>query len=263
VPTGFIDIDDILCGLRNSEFGVLAARPSVGKSQLALMIVKHAAIVEQMPVLFASLEQSRLELMERLLCCHARVDSHLVRTGRIPKEELKRMMEANPALSEAAIFFDDQPGQNMIRIAANARRMKKRHGIRLMVVDYLQLIVPDDRKPPRNEQLAAISCRLKLLARELAIPVLALAQLNRESETGQGGRPKLSQLGGSDNIGQDADLVMLLHRQAEDAQGPTCLVDVIVEKNRNGKRGEATLLYRKPFMEFCDWQKDLPHHGEA
>ena len=100
------------------------------------------------------------------------------------------------------------------------------------------------------------------MARELKIPILALAQLNRESEAGSGGRPKLSQLGGSDNIGQDADMVMLLHRQADD-NGPRCLIDVIVEKNRNGRRGEATLLYEKRFMQFLDWQKDLPHSGES
>jgi replicative DNA helicase len=194
LPTGFIDLDEKTAGLQNSELIIVAARPSVGKTAYSLNIVRHVAVEEQQPVFFVSLEQSRIELAERLLCCQAKVDSHKLRKGHLSSEEIQKLGEAGEHLRQAKLFIDDSPGQGMLRIAANARRLKLRHGIKLVVVDYLQLIEPDNRRDSRQEQVANISRRLKFLARELQIPVMALAQVNRSSEDRQDHRPRLADL---------------------------------------------------------------------
>jgi replicative DNA helicase len=251
IPTGFLDLDNLTAGLQNSELVIVAARPSVGKTSFALNIVRHAAADENHPVFFVSLEQSRIELAERLLCCQARVDSHRLRKGHLSNEEMEKLVAAGDTLRQAKIFLDDSPGQNMLRIAANARRLKLRQDIRLVVIDYLQLIEPDNRKDSRQEQVAAISRRLKFLARELQIPVIALAQVNRSSEDRQDHRPRLSDLRESGAIEQDADTVMLLHRPELHEPGQhDGIVEVIVGKQRNGPTGDVTLTYLKQFMRF-------------
>lgn len=194
LSTGFLDLDAITAGLQNSELVILAARPSVGKTAFSLNIVRHIAVEEKQPVFFVSLEQSRIELAERLLCSHARVDSHKLRKGHLSGDDMQKLIEAGDQLRQAKLFIDDTPGQGMLRIAANARRLKLRHDIKLVVIDYLQLIDPDNRRDPRQEQVAQISRRLKFLARELNIPVMSLAQVNRSSEDRQDHRPRLSDL---------------------------------------------------------------------
>src|SRR5262249_6198197 len=151
----------------------------------ALNLVRNIVLQAKSSVFFVSLEQSRIELAERLLCSHARVDSHKLRKGHLSGEELKRLIDAGGELAKARLFLDDAPGQGMLRIAANARRLKLRETLRLVVIDYLQLIEPDNRRDPRQEQVAQISRRLKFLAKELNIPVVALAQVNRSSEDRQ------------------------------------------------------------------------------
>jgi replicative DNA helicase len=251
LATGYIDLDDKTAGLQNSELIIVAARPSVGKTAFALNITRHVAVEEAQPVFFVSLEQSRIELAERLLCCQARVDSHKLRKGHLGSDDMQKIIQAGEALRTARLFIDDSPGQGMLRIAANARRLKLRHKIKLVVIDYLQLIEPDNRRDSRQEQVANISRRLKFLARELQIPVMALAQVNRSSEDRQDHRPRLADLRESGSIEQDADTVMLLHRPELYEPGQhEGTVEVIIGKQRNGPTGEITLTFLKQFMRF-------------
>jgi replicative DNA helicase len=259
LPTGFIDLDALTAGLQNSELIIIAARPSVGKTALALNIVRHIVVDLGQPVFFVSLEQSRIELAERLLCCQARVDSHKLRKGHLSADDMQRLIEAGDILRQAKLFIDDTAGQGMLRIAANARRLKLRHGIKLVVIDYLQLIEPDNRRDSRQEQVAAISRRLKFLAKELNLPVLALAQVNRGAEDRQDHRPRLSDLRESGAIEQDADTVLLLHRPELHEPGQhEGIVEVIIGKQRNGPTGEVTLTYLKQFMRFENFAVEPP-----
>lgn len=259
LPTGFIDLDSITAGLQNSELIIVAARPSVGKTAFALGIIRHVAVEEKQPVFFVSLEQSRIELAERLLCNQARVDSHKLRKGHLSSEDMQKLIEAGDQLRQAKLFIDDTPGQGMLRIAANARRLKLRHNIKLVVVDYLQLIDPDNRRDSRQEQVANISRRLKFLARELQIPVVSLAQVNRGSEDRQDHRPRLADLRESGAIEQDADTVMLLHRPELYEPGQhEGTVEVIIGKQRNGPTGEITLTFIKQYMRFENFAVEAP-----
>ncbi len=251
LPSGYIDLDNLTAGLQNSELVIIAARPSVGKTSFALNIVRHVVVEERQPVFFVSLEQSRIELAERLLCCQARVNSHQLRKGHLGHEDMQKIIAAGAHLQPCKLFLDDSPGQNMLRIAANARRLKLQHGVKLVVIDYLQLIDPDNRRDSRQEQVASLSRRLKFLARELEIPVMALAQVNRSSEDRHDHRPRLADLRESGAIEQDADTVMLLHRPEMHEPGQhEGIVEVIVAKQRNGPTGEVTLTYLKQFMRF-------------
>ncbi|MCE9529911.1 MAG: replicative DNA helicase [Planctomycetes bacterium] len=256
VPTGFVDLDVLTAGMQNNELIILAARPSVGKTAFALNIVRHVVVEEKIPVFFVSLEQARIELAERLLVAQARVDSSKLRKATLNSEEMQRILEAGGIMHKAKLFIDDSPSQSMMRIAANARRLKLREGIRMVVIDYLQLIDPENRRDPRQEQVAQISRRLKFLARDLKMPVIALAQVNRTSEDRQDNTPRLSDLRESGSIEQDADTVFMLHRKpiVENEAGHTDYniqdIEVIVAKQRNGPTGEVTLAYRKDFMRF-------------
>lgn len=260
VPTGYVDLDQLTSGFQASELIIIAARPSVGKTAFALNLTRNIIVEEDMAVLFVSLEQSRIELAERLLCCQAKVDSSRIRKGTISNDEYMKLSEAGEILSQSKLFIDDTPGQNMLRIAANARRLKIRQGLRMVVIDYLQLIDPDNRRDSRQEQVSAISRRLKFLARELTIPVIALAQVNRSSEDRQDHRPRLSDLRESGAIEQDADTVFLLHRPELHEPGQhEGVVELIVGKQRNGPTGEVNLTYTKQYMRFDNFAVD--HSG--
>jgi len=264
LPTGYVDLDEKTAGLQNSELVIVAARPSVGKTAFALNVVRHLVVEDRQPIFFVSLEQSRIELAERLLCCQARVDSHKLRKGHLSSEDMDRLIEAADLLRRAKLFIDDTPALNMLRIAANARRLKLRHQIRAVVIDYLQLIEPDNRRDSRQEQVAAISRRLKHLARELKIPVLALAQVNRSSEDRQDHKPRLADLRESGGIEQDADTVMLLHRPEMYEPGQhEGTVEVMIAKQRNGPTGEVTLTYLKQFMRFENFAVESPFSYES
>jgi replicative DNA helicase len=253
VPTGFADLDNLTGGLRKSELIVPASRPSVGKTAFGLAVAAHA-IENGVPVFMASLEQSHLELTERMLSARARVDGHKMRLGTINAEEQERLDRAGRALCQAAkLIIDDTPSQSMLRIAANARRLKLREKIGLVIVDYLQLTEPENRRDPRHEQVAQTSRRLKALARELAVPVIALAQLNRSVEERQG-RPRLSDLRESGSIEADADLVLLLHRPADNQH----VVEVIIAKHRNGPVGEVTLAFNRSCTCFENYARESP-----
>jgi replicative DNA helicase len=259
LSTGYVDLDNITAGLQNSELIIIAARPSVGKTSFALNIIRHIVVEEGQPVFFVSLEQSRIELAERLLCCQARVNSHHLRKGRLSSEDMQKIIEAGGTLKPAKLFLDDTPSQTMLRIAANARRLKLRQGIKVVVLDYLQLIEPDNRRDPRQEQVAQTSRRLKYLARELQIPVVALAQVNRASEDRQDHKPRLADLRESGSLEQDADTVMILHRPELYEPGQhEGIIEVNVAKQRNGPTDTITLTFLKQFMRYENYAVGMP-----
>jgi replicative DNA helicase len=251
LATGFVDLDERTAGLQNSELIIIAARPSVGKTAFALNIARHVVVEDKLPIFFVSLEQSRIELAERMLCAQARVDSHRLRKGNLGGDDMSRVIEAGDRLNAVRLFIDDSPGQSMLRIAANARRLKLREGIRAVIIDYLQLIEPDNRRDSRQEQVSVISRKLKFLAKELDVPVLALAQLNRGVEDRQEHKPRLADLRESGSIEQDADTVMLLNRpEMYDPGKDPGLIEIIIAKQRNGPTGEVNLTFLKQFMRF-------------
>jgi replicative DNA helicase len=254
--TGYTDLDEITGGLHDSELIILAARPSMGKTAFAMNIAEHAAVVEKKPVLFVSLEMSALELADRLLCSAARVNGHRLRNGTISNDDRRKLMEKATQISSCKLFVDDTPSRTMTEIAANARRLKRKDGLALIVIDYLQLIEPDNPKDQRQEQVAKIARRLKILARELAVPVICLAQLNRQAEVSRDNKPRLSHLRESGAIEQDADVVMFVHREEyyagneEEKARVSGQAEIIVAKQRNGPVGEIKLTWLRDFTRF-------------
>lgn len=261
VPTHFTDLDQLTGGLHESELVILAARPSMGKTALACNIAENVTIKSHIPTLFVSLEMSRLELVQRMLCSQGRIDGHKFRSSFLSAKDRSELVKASAELSQAPLFIDDTPSRNMAEIAAIARRLKRQKNLGLLVIDYLQLIEPDNPKDPRQEQVARIARRLKGLARELSIPVLCLAQVNRQVEQGREiHRPRLSHLRESGAIEQDADVVMFIHREEyyctpEEAEksGIKGLAEVIVAKQRNGPVGEVKLTWLQQFTRFADY----------
>jgi replicative DNA helicase len=247
LPTGLRDLDGLTSGLHDSEVTILAARTSVGKTTLAVQIASHAAVNLGLPVLFVSLEMSRVELAERLACALGGVDSQRLRQGEPSEGDATRLIAARDRLRPAPLHIDHEPHQRMVRIAAAARRLKRREGLRLLVLDYVQLVEPEDKKVPRHEQVAQVSRRLKGLAKELNVPVLALAQLSRAAEERE--RPRLHHLRESGSLEQDADCVLLMHRSDEEPG----VVEVDVAKQRNGPTGTVKLVFRKAFTRFDDY----------
>jgi replicative DNA helicase len=256
LSTGFADLDQQTGGLHESELIILAARPSMGKTALAANMAEHVAMDAHVPTLFVSLEMSRLELAERMLCSRGRINGHKLRNGFISVTDRKKLVEASSAMSTAPLFIDDTPSRNMTEIAANARRLRRREGLGLVVIDYLQLIEPDNPKDPRQEQVAKIARRLKGLARELKVPVLCLAQLNRQAEATKDNRPRLSHLRESGAIEQDADVVMFVHRDEyyqtteEDRARVAGEAEIIISKQRNGPTGEVKLAWLSDYTRF-------------
>jgi replicative DNA helicase len=249
IPTTHNFVANDLC-VHNTAFALNIVRN---------VVVDHGAVSPV--VLFVSLEMSRVELAERLLCCQSRVDSHKVRKGHLNSDDIQKLMDAGDALRKARLYLDDTPTRSMMQIAATARRIHKKHerdgGLRLVVVDYLQLIEPENRRDPRQEQVAQISRRLKFLARELAIPVVALAQVNRASEDRQDHTPRLSDLRESGSLEQDADTVMILHRPGRfDGDNEDKVLEVHVAKQRNGPTGEITLTWQKHFNRYENYIAD-------
>jgi replicative DNA helicase len=256
LATGLTDFDGMTGGLHGSELIILAARPSMGKTALAMNMAEHAAIQEQSPTLFVSLEMSAIELGDRLLCSVARVNSSRLRNGTITNEDRRKLVEKAAEISAAPLYVDDSPSRTMTEIAAAARRLKRRDGLGLIVIDYLQLIEPDNPRDPRQEQVAKIARRLKGLARELDVPVLCLSQLNRQAEASKDNKPKLSHLRESGAIEQDADVVMFVHREEyyqtneEDRARVAGEADLIIAKQRNGPIGDVKLTWLRDFTRF-------------
>jgi replicative DNA helicase len=256
IPTGFPDLDRMTAGLQNSDLVVLAARPSMGKTALALNIAVHAALRHHATVGVFSLEMSHPQLFFRMLCSEGQVDAHRLRTGRVDKEDWQRIIKAFGRLSEAPMFIDDTPGVGLMEVRAKTRRLKHERGLDLLVVDYLQLMRGRGRYENRQQEISDISRSLKELAKELQIPVLALSQLSRAPEQRGGDhRPQLSDLRESGAIEQDADVVLFLFRpelyKREDPElrGKT---ELIIGKQRNGPTGTVELRFIRDFTRFVN-----------
>lgn len=266
VDTFFTDYDSMSGGLHNGELIILAARPSMGKTAFAMNVAENVALRGGVPVLFVSLEMSGIELADRLLCSVARVNGHRLRNGTISQEDRKRLVDKAMEISVAPLYVDDAPSRTVSEIAAVARRIRQRDGrIGLIVIDYLQLIEPDNAKDPRQEQVAKIARRLKGMAREIKVPVLCLAQLNRQAEEGKDHRPRLSHLRESGAIEQDADVVMFVHREeyyhrGDEAAQYAGQAEIIIAKQRNGPIGDVELIWEKEYTRFSD--KAPERHNE-
>jgi replicative DNA helicase len=255
VPTGFSDLDTITAGLQPSDLIIIAARPSMGKTSLALNIAEHAAIVGKIPTAIFSLEMAREQLVLRMLCSLARVNAHNVRTGFISeKHDFPKLVNAAGKLAAAPIYIDDSPSISVLEMRAKARRLASREKIGLVIVDYLQLMRSYARKVEnRQQEISEISRSMKALARELGVPVIVISQLNREAEARPDHRPRLSDLRESGAIEQDADVVMLLVREEyyepdnEEAKGRA---EVIIAKQRNGPTGDVKLTFLSDCTHF-------------
>lgn len=264
--TGLSDFDQMTGGLHSGELIILAARPSMGKTALAMNIGEHVSINQTIPVLFVSLEMSGIELADRMLCSLARVNGHRMRNGTLSSDDRTRLVEKANEISQAPLFVDDSPSRTVSEIAAAARRIKRREGeLGMIVIDYLQLIEPDNSRDPRQEQVAKIARRLKGLARELEVPLLCLSQLNRQAEDSKDHRPKLSHLRESGAIEQDADVVMFVHREeyyhrGEDRAQFAGQAEIIIAKQRNGPVGDVQLTWEADFTKFSNRAPE--HHSE-
>lgn len=257
VESGFDDLDRMTAGFQPADLIVLAGRPSMGKTALALNIAQHAAIGAKVPVAVFSLEMSRESLVQRMLCAESKVDSSRVRTGRLSPDDFIRLARGAGHLNTAPIWIDDTPALSPIELRAKVRRLHAEVGVGLVVLDYLQLMSGGDRAENRQQEISAISRSLKAIAKEVGVPVLALSQLSRAPEQREGNRPRLSDLRESGAIEQDADVVLFIfreemHRKPEEVEerGLAGKAELIVGKQRNGPTGSVDLYFHKAFTAF-------------
>ena len=254
VPTGFLDLDEMLNGLQNGEMIILAARPSMGKTALATNIVEHIAADEMMPCALFSLEMSKQQLAQRMLCSRGEIDAHKLRKGMLSSEEYTKLASTVGTLAKAPIWVDDSPGLTILDLRSKARRLKMQHDIKCVMIDYMQLM--DNPGPEsRQQQISEISRGIKSVARELSVPVIALSQLNRQSEGRDGHRPRMSDLRESGSIEQDADVILLLHREdyykmSEPDFQPDNIAEIIIAKQRNGPTGTVKLAFMNKSTRF-------------
>jgi replicative DNA helicase len=259
VPTGYTELDNVLLGLQPSNLVVAAARPGMGKTSFALGAAANVAMVSRRPVVFFSMEMGAVELTKRMLAAEARVDARKLQTGDLNDADWGRLNAAISHLGEAPLFIDDNPHCTVMEMRAKARRIKARHGdLALVVVDYLQLMSSPRRTENRQVEVSELSRGLKILARELDCPVMALSQLNRQLEYRQDKRPMLADLRESGSIEQDADVVMFIYR--DEAYNPESdqrgVVELIVAKHRNGPTGTARLAFLDHFVKFANMARE-------
>jgi replicative DNA helicase len=255
MPTGFLDLDDLLSGLQPNALYVVGARPSMGKTALALGMACNAAIESHRPVLLFSLEMGQLELTQRLLCAEARVDSRKVRTGQLTESDWGKIAHATGRLAEAPIWIDDNPNVTIMEIRSKARRLRSRLGdLGLIVVDYLQLMSGRSNAENRQVEISEISRGLKILARELECPVVALSQLSRQLEMRADKRPMLADLRESGAIEQDADVVMFIYRDdVYNLDSPDRgTAEILISKHRNGPTGMVRLAFLDHYTKFAN-----------
>jgi replicative DNA helicase len=252
VPTGFPELDRLTSGLQNSNLIILAARPAVGKSALGLDVARHAAVRAGVPTVVFSLEMSRTELVQRLMCAECTVDMQRLRTGRMEESDWTRLTRSLGKLADAPLFIDDSPGTTMMEIRAKCRRLKQRHGLGLVIVDYLQLMQPTKRFENRQQEVSEISRGLKLLAKELDVPVIAISQLSRQPEARADKKPMLSDLRESGALEQDSDVVLFIYRDdLYDAESPRKgEADLILAKHRNGPTDTVTVTFQGQYSRF-------------
>ena len=268
MPTGYKVLDTMTSGMHPSEMIVIAARPSMGKTALAMNIAEHVAVDKQIPVAVFSLEMSSQQLATRLLCSRARVNLHHIRNGIMPKNAQQELFKAVTEYSASKMVIDDTAGLSINELRAKSRRLMDKHGLGLIVIDYLQLLKSPSKRSQENRQIeiAEISNGIKALAKELTIPIIVLAQLNRKSEDRGDGKPRISDLRESGSIEQDADVVGLLYRSAyyakdaEDRDERGGEAELIIAKQRNGPTGEVPLTFLSEFTRFES--RDLSH-GEG
>lgn len=259
LPTGFIDLDQMLSGLQESDLVIVAARPSMGKTTFALNMAQHLAVSENLPVAFFSLEMSKEQLAQRLLCAQANLDAQRLRRGYLSEEEWPRLTRAVGPLSEAPLYIDDTAAPSVMEMRAKARRLKAEKGLGAIFVDYLQLMNMHGKSENRQQELSDISRSLKSLAKELNIPVIALSQLSRAVEKRDKKRPILSDLMESGGIEANADVVLFIYRENyyfNDSEKKN-IAEIIVAKQRNGPVGEVELLFMNNFNKF---QNMAPQH---
>ncbi len=257
-PTGFADLDYITAGLHPSDLVIVAARPAMGKSAFALNIATNAAVRANTGVAIFSLEMSKEQMTNRILCSEAMVDSNKVRTGKIEDDDWTKLAEASGALSQAQIFIDDTPGISVMEIRAKCRKLKLEKNIGLVVIDYIQLVQGSNKKnSSREQEISEISRSLKILAKEIGVPVIALSQLSRSVEQRPDHRPMLSDLRESGAIEQDADIVMFLYRDDyynEDSEKKN-IAEVILAKHRAGSTGTVELAWLGSYTKFANLDK--------
>ena len=265
IETGIEDLDNITTGLQPGELVVVAARPSLGKTALALNIAAHAAIKHRKTVGFFSLEMSKESLVIRLLCSEAETDSHRLRSGFSSREDWNKLTRALGRLGDAPLLIEDTPALSIMQIRAKARRLKMERGLDLMVVDYLQLVSGHGRFENRTQEVSYISRGLKSIAKELKVPVLALSQLSRAPEQRPGQRPQLSDLRESGSIEQDADVVIFIFRERKAAEESEAEGEVdrrgtemklIVGKQRNGPTGDIQVVFMRPYAKFANMARE-------
>lgn len=265
VPSGFQGLDNKTAGFQKSDLIILAARPSMGKTSLALDIARNAALRHGIPVGIFSLEMSAQQLVDRMLAAESRVDAWKLRTGKLTlDEDFGRIRDSLNLLSQAPIFIDDQPGNSIIKMRSVGRRLKRDHNLGLIIVDYLQLMSTAKNYDSMVNQVTEISRSLKSLARELDVPVLALSQLSRAVEA-RGGKPRLSDLRDSGSIEQDADMVMFIHREdkyKDDSDKPN-IAEILIEKHRNGPTGKVELYFDENKSTFLSVDKTGIQDGDT
>ncbi|MHB8342132.1 MAG: replicative DNA helicase [Mycobacteriales bacterium] len=257
VPTGFADLDALTNGLHPGQLIIVAARPAIGKSTLGLDLARSAAVKHGLTTAIFSLEMSRSEITMRLLSAEARVSLQSMRTGRLTEDDWAKLARRMGEVAGAPLFIDDSPHLNIMEIRAKARRLKQRHDLRLVVLDYLQLMTSPKRVENRQQEVSEISRSCKLLAKELDVPVVAISQLNRASEQRSDKRPMLSDLRESGSLEQDADVVVLLHREDfyEKESSRAGEADFIVAKHRNGPTNTVTVTFQGHFSRFMDMSR--------
>lgn len=263
IPTQFIDLNKLINGLNNSNLMILAARPAMGKTAFAINVAEHVCFNQRVPVGVFSLEMSAEQLVHRIICSQAEVESNKVRNGSLDGTEFQRIVEAVNVMQSHLMIIDDQPGITITDLRARARRMKESYGIGFLVIDYLQLLTGSNSRSQENRQseISEISRMLKNLARELDIPILCLSQLSRKVEERPGHRPAMSDLRESGSIEQDSDIIMfLLRREYYDPMDKPGMAELIIGKNRHGGIGTVNLTFRKELAQFVNYTPVKPQN---
>ncbi len=273
IPTGFVDLDKMTSGLQPGDMVVIAARPSMGKTSLAMNIAEHAAVEQKIPVGVFSLEMTAQSLVLRMLCSISRVNFRNIRDGFMSERDFPKLVAATGKLSSAPLVIDDSAGLSILQLRAKARRMHQQYGIKLIVIDYLQLLHSSAQKAKENRQqeIADISSGIKALAKELHIPIIVLAQLNREMEKDKNRKPRMSDLRESGAIEQDADLIGMLYKpgSSDDEEGgggsehDALPVNLLIAKQRNGPTGDVHLTFLKSFTRFENAAKISPEDMQS
>jgi replicative DNA helicase len=257
VPTGFIELDDLTHGFHPGQLIIVAARPAVGKSTIALDFARHAAIKANKPTIFFSLEMGRAEIAMRLLSAESNIQLQNMRKGTIGDTEWSRLAQVRGQINDAPLYIDDSPNLTLVEIRAKCRRLAQRVGLKMVVIDYIQLMTSGKKVESRQQEVSEFSRALKLLAKELQVPVIALSQLNRQAEQTKDKKPEISHLRESGSLEQDADVVILLHREGigERDHPRAAEADIILAKQRSGPTGTVTVAFQGQYSRFMNMKQ--------